>query len=129
RRTSAKGYVLSLGLIHLGAMIALWGALLATALNGYSQRVVGLSDAWQDTPHGYAFRVTSLEVERTADGGRTNGAGSFQALAQVELKAPSQSVVSGQTLYRDARSAVEGYSGPVRQICEMLDYRYARYAN
>lgn len=129
RRTSAKGYVLSLGLIHLGAMIALWGALLATALNGYSQRVIELSDAWHDTPHGYAFRVTSLEVERTADGGRTNGAGSFRALAQVELKAPSQSVVSGQTLYRDARSAVEGYSGPVRQICEVLDYRYARYAN
>lgn len=129
RRTPSKGYVLSLGLVHLGAVIALWGALLATALNGYSQRLIELSDAWQDTAHGYAFRVTSLAVERAADGGRTKGAGSFRALAQVELKSPSQSVVGGQTLYRDARSAVEGYSGPVRQICEVLDYRYARYAN
>jgi cytochrome c-type biogenesis protein CcmF len=128
-RTSVKGYVLALGLVHLGAVIALWGALLATALNGYSQRLIELSDAWQDTPHGYAFRVTSLAVERTADGGRAKEAGSFRALAQVELKSPSQSVVSGQTLYRDARRAVEAYSGPVRQICEVLDYRYARYAN
>jgi cytochrome c-type biogenesis protein CcmF len=110
-------------------MVALWGALLATALNSYSQRVIELSDAWHETPHGYSFRVTSLKVDRLADGGRTKGAESFRALAQIELKTPSHSVMSGQTLYRDTRSAVQGYSGPVRQICEILDYRYARYAN
>ena len=38
-------------------------------------------------------------------------------------------VLQGQTLYRDARSAIAGYAGPVRQICEILDYRYARYAD
>lgn len=128
-RSPARGYVLSLGLVHLGAVIALWGALLSTALNGYSQQVIELSEAWQHEHRGYAFRITALDVDRDADGGRAGEAGSFRALAQVELKTPSQRVASGQALYRDARSAVAGYGGPVRQICEILDYRYARYAD
>ncbi len=129
KRSSFRGYVVALGLVHMGAMLALWGALLSTVLNGYSQHVFDLSDAWQQGRHGYAFRVTGLELDRGADGGRRDGSGSFRALAHIELRTPEQSVVGGQTLYRDARSAVEGYSGPVRQICEILDYRYARYAD
>lgn len=129
RKASARAYVVALGLVHLGAMLGLWGALLATALNGYSQHVIALSDEWQREHHGYAFRVTALEIDRTADGGRTDGKGSFRALARIELQTPSQQVISGRTLYRDARSAIDGYGGPVRQICEILDYRYARYAN
>jgi cytochrome c-type biogenesis protein CcmF len=129
RATTAKVFVLAQGLVHLGAMLALWGALLSTALNGYSQHIIEQSDEWRRDHHGYAFRVTSLDVDRSADGGVTGGQGSFRALAQVELQTPLQRVVGGQTLYRDARSAVEGYCGPVRQICEILDYRYARYAN
>lgn len=127
-RTSARGYVLAVGLVHVGAMCALWGALLSTALNGYSQHVITLSDDWQRDHHGYAFRVTGVDVERTADGGRADGDG-FRAFAHIELLTPSQSLVSGQTLYRDGRSAIEGYSGPMREICEILDYRYARYAD
>ncbi|WP_251199514.1 cytochrome c biogenesis protein CcsA [Aromatoleum aromaticum] len=128
-KTSAKGYVLSLGMVHLGAMMSLWGALLSTALNGYSQHVIDVAETWQRDHHGYAFRVTSLAVDHSADGGRTNGEAGFRALAQVELRTPSHQVLNGETLYRDGRRAVEGYAGPVRQICEILDYRYARYAN
>ncbi|NMF88996.1 cytochrome C biogenesis protein CcmF [Aromatoleum petrolei] len=130
RKAAARGYVLALGLVHLGAMLSLWGALLSTALNGYSQHVIDISnDNWRGEHHGYAFRVTTLDIDRTADGGRRDGKGSFRALAQVELRTPSQEVIGGETLYRDARAAVAGYAGPVRQICEILDYRYARYAN
>lgn len=129
RRGALRGYAVALGLVHLGAMLALWGALLSTVLNGYSQHVFDLSDGWQQGRHGYAFRVTGLELDRDADGGRREENGSFRALARIELQTPEQSVIDGQTLYRDARSAVEGYSGPVRQICEILDYRYARYAD
>jgi hypothetical protein len=32
----------------------------------------------------------------------------------------------GQTVYRDARPAASGSLGPVRLMCEILDYRYAR---
>lgn len=132
RKGGARGYVLALGAVHLGAMLSVWGALLSTALNGYSQHVVDNAENWQSEHHGYAFRVISLAVDRAADGGRIageGGEGSFRALAQVELQTPSQQVLSGTTLYRDARSAVDAYAGPVRQICEILDYRYARYAN
>lgn len=129
RRTSAKGYVLSLGMVHLGAMMSLWGALLSTALNGYSQHVTDIAEAWQREHQGYAFRVKSLSVDRSADGGRTNGNAGFRALALVEIRTPSRQVLNGETLYRDGRRAVDGYAGPVRQICEILDYRYARYAN
>lgn len=128
-RKASRTYTIALGLVHVGTMLGLWGALLSTVLNGYSQQVIAISDEWQRDSHGYAFRVTSLDVDRAADGGRTNGKGSFHALARVELLTPSESVIGGQTLYRDARSAIDGYSGPVRQICEILDYRYARYAD
>jgi cytochrome c-type biogenesis protein CcmF len=123
------GYVLPLGLLHLGAVVALWGGLLATALNGYSQHFIDVDGDWQREHHGYAFRITALDVDRTPDGGRTRGEGSFRALAQIEIETPSSGVLRGQTLYRDARSAIAGYAGPVRQICEILDYRYARYAD
>lgn len=129
RRTSAQAYVLSLGMVHLGAMMSLWGALLSTALNGYSQHVIDIAETWQREHQGYAFRVTSLAVDHSADGGRTNGDAGFRALAQVEVRTPSRQVLNGETLYRDGRRAIDGYAGPVRQICEILDYRYARYAN
>ncbi|MFH1816045.1 MAG: cytochrome c biogenesis protein CcsA [Pseudomonadota bacterium] len=127
RRTA--GYQLPLGLLHLGAVIALWGGLLATALNGYSQHLIDIDGDWQRAHQGYAVRVTGLDVDRAPDGGRTQGSGSFRALAQIEIATPEQGVLQGQTLYRDARSAIAGYAGPVRQICEILDYRYARYAD
>lgn len=129
RKASAKSYVLALGLLHIGAIVSLWGALLSTTLNAYSQHVIEMSDAWQRSHYGYAFRINSLNFKHYNDGGRTEGADSFRAIAQVELKAPSQELSIGQALYRDTRSAITSYDGPVRQICEILDYRYARYAS
>ena len=115
-------------LIEVGAVIALWGGLLATALNGYSQHMTGLGADWQQARGGHAFRVTGLALDRSADGGR-GGDAAFRAVAEVELHTPADGVLRGQTLYRDGRSAIAGYAGPVRQICEILDYRYARYSD
>lgn len=124
----SAGYVLPLGMLHVGAVIALWGGLAATALNGYSQHRVDLGADWQTTPAGYAFRVTGLTLDHTPDGGRVQDEHAFRAVAEVELRTPTDDIVRGQTLYRDGRSALAAYAGPVRQICEILDYRYARYA-
>jgi cytochrome c-type biogenesis protein CcmF len=129
RWPSTAGYLLPLGLLHLGAMLALWGALMSTALNGFSQHRVDLAGDLQGAHHGYAFRVAALELDRAPDGGRSRSEGSFRALARVEIETPARDVLHGESLYRDARSAIAGYSGPVRQICEILDYRYARYAD
>lgn len=128
RNRRAAVYAMPLGLLHVGAVIALWGGLLATALNGYSQHMTGLGADWQQARGGHAFRVTGLALDRSADGGR-GGDAAFRAVAEVELHTPADGVLRGQTLYRDGRSAIAGYAGPVRQICEILDYRYARYSD
>ena len=43
------------------------------------------------------------------------------------MRGPAGEVLDGQTLYRDSRAPPERYDGPLRQICELLDYRYARH--
>jgi len=54
-------------------------------------------------------------------------------LATVHLFEQAQEqlnqIGNGNALYRDDRDPLEGYSGPVRQLCRILDYRYARYAD
>jgi cytochrome c-type biogenesis protein CcmF len=35
----------------------------------------------------------------------------------------------GHSVYRDDRPSAAGDRGPVRLMCEILDYRYARYAS
>ncbi|MDO9596192.1 MAG: cytochrome c biogenesis protein CcsA [Azoarcus sp.] len=125
-------YVLPLALLHVGVVLALWGGVLSTVLNTYSQQVLVLDDApgeWTRDAHGYLFRIRAIDVDRRADGGFVGKEGHFRSIAQVELNTPSKGPISGQALYRDTRSPLAGYSGPVRQICEVLDYRYARFAS
>lgn len=115
--------------IHAGVALALSGGLLATALNSYSQHEIvfdGASSAWARDRHGYAFRLVDLRVASAGDGG-VGGAAGVHALTTIEARAPSGRTFDGETLYRDSRAPPERYDGPLRQICEMLDYRYARH--
>lgn len=125
-------YVLPLALLHIGVVLALWGGVLSTVLNTYSQHVLALDGApgeWTRDAHGYLFRIRAIDVDRGADGGFVAKEAHFRSIAQVEVNTPSKGVISGQALYRDTRSPLAGYSGPVRQICEVLDYRYARFVS
>lgn len=131
RRHGLRGVAPALPLfaIHAGVALALCGGLLATALNTYSQHEIlfeGAPSAWVRDRHGYAFRLADLRVEDVRDGGVGAGAGVY-ALIAIEARAPSGRAVDGQTLYRDSRAPPERYDGPLRQVCEMLDYRYARH--
>lgn len=133
-RWASSGYVLPLAMLHIGVIVMLWGGLLSTALNSYSQHDVPLQDTatvseWQKDRHGYGFRIAGIHVDHQADGGFTRGEGKLRALTNVEVMAPGGGIVTAQTLYRDSRSTPENYGGPVRQVCEALDYRYARYAS
>lgn len=128
------GYVVPLAIVHVGVIFMLWGGLLSTALNSYSQHEVDLQgasgiSAWQKGTHGYRFRITGLDVTRGADGGFASGHGVLHALTRVEVTAPTGDTLTAETLYRDSRSPLDNYSGPIRQQCEALDYRYARYAS
>jgi cytochrome c-type biogenesis protein CcmF len=131
RRHGLRGIAPALPLlaVHAGVALALSGGLLATALNSYSQHEIafdGTPSAWVRDRHGYAFRLADLQVEDARDGGVGAAAGVY-ALTAIEARAPSGRNLDGQTLYRDTRAPLERYDGPLRQICEMLDYRYARH--
>lgn len=131
RRRGRKGIVTAIPLaaIHVGVVLALWGGLLATALNSYTQHEIrfdGAQTGWARDRHGYAFRLADVRVTALRDGGVAASDG-VQALTTIEVRGPAGEVLDGQTLYRDSRAPPERYDGPLRQICELLDYRYARH--
>lgn len=122
RGQRGRRYAISLGVLHGGGMLALVGGLTATALNTYlpiALPEMAGRDQWQLAADGLQLRVTPLDSRRDDAG--------FRALAEVELRR-GEHLASGQALFEDARRLPPGYQGPVRQLCELLDYRYARYA-
>ncbi len=125
----ALGNTLPATLIHLGMMLMLWGGLLSTALNSHSEhqiRLDGDASAWLADRHGHEFRIADVRIDAAADGG-LRAAASIRALTRIEVRSADGRLLDGQTLYRDDRTAPERYSGPLRQTCELLDYRYARH--
>lgn len=116
-----------LAAIHTGVALMLWGGLLATALNSYSQHELRLdttSSEWVRDHQGYSFRLADIQFAAAADGAR--GDSGIRAMTSIEVRAASGEVMDGQTLYRDSRAPPDRYDGPMRQVCELLDYRYAR---
>lgn len=126
---------LPVAMIHAGVMLALVGGLAATLLDSYSQRFVTVPDDLNAPilfPGGYSLEIGLLETGRAADGARAGGeAGGFRSVAEVSwaLERNGSSVVerSGHAVYRDTRPPYSSETGAVRLMCEMIDYRYARY--
>ncbi|WP_017337429.1 cytochrome c biogenesis protein CcsA [Pseudomonas fluorescens] len=122
RRVGALRYTGSLALIHGGAVFALVGGLAATVLNSYVPVLVPPTDdpsQWHTVGQGMELRVSP-------ESNATNFSG-YKAVANVEIR-QNGVVLAGRALFQDARSLPPGYQGPVRQLCELLDYRYARHA-
>lgn len=128
---------LPLALIHGGVVVMLWGGLISIALNTYSQHELPAADLlagqhrpvqadWLTDRQGFSFRVGEISIGAVSDGGR-NVAHAIQALSTVEIRDPEGRLIAGETLYRDDRSTAQRYGGPLRQVCELLDYRYARH--
>ncbi len=129
RRVGWNGVAASapLAAIHTGVALMLWGGLLATALNSYSQHEIQLDTAsseWVRDRQGYSFRLADIRFAAADDGAR--GHSGIHAVTSVEVRNASGEMMDGQTLYRDSRAPPDRYDGPMRQVCELLDYRYAR---
>lgn len=135
-RRAALGYDIPIGIIHAGVMIALAGAIAATVFDSYSQKIVPA--AALDEPltfrGGYSLRIATVSTAQTSDGARLAApAPAFRSVARVEwsLARDGQIVAGaqGHAVYRDERPPASTSSGSVRLMCEMIDYRYARYVS
>src|SRR5690606_31170275 len=81
-------------------------------------------------PDGYEVTVWFEGGGAAADGARGEG---FRSVGKVGWQLVDDGRVleagEGHTVYRDDRPPASGEKGPVRLMCEILDYRYARYVS
>lgn len=126
-RTGPRGAVLPIAAVHIGAVLMLWGGLLSTALNSYSEYQVPLdgAGAWQQDRLG-AVRLAVADTGPVVDGGFASRL-TVRAVTSFEFRDSSGELFRGETLYRDVRPPPQRYDGPLRAACELLDYRYARH--
>jgi len=127
-------YYLPVGSLHFGLMLALAAATIASVFDVYAKRDLRYPGDFEKPiafPWNYEVTV-AIDHERLLKDGRRNplAPGSFVAVAEVawRLSRPGQAVESerGQAIYRDQSPPAPGGLGPVRLMCEILDYRYAR---
>jgi cytochrome c-type biogenesis protein CcmF len=123
-------------LIHLGAVLALSGGTVAMVLDSYSQKMLDYPDDFGTPialPGGYSVSVRLDGEDVTEDGLRSDRGTGFHAVAEVGWRLERDGKViedsSGHPLYRDDRTPVKGLNSPVRLMCEIVDYRYARYVS
>ena len=81
-------------------------------------------------PDGFTLSVALEEDGLLPDGGHGPGFRSIGRVAwQLERDGEIVEAANGHAVYRDERPPLAGAYGPVRLMCEILDYRYARYAS
>jgi cytochrome c-type biogenesis protein CcmF len=83
-------------------------------------------------PGGYRLRIGGVSSGRAQDGVRAvGGDGAFRSVARVEWWLERKGAVltraKGHAVYRDDRPPYSTTIGSVRLMCEIIDYRYARY--
>lgn len=121
RRLGTLRHTVPLVLTHGGAVVALVGGLFATALNAYTPISIdptSAPQAWHRVADQMQVRILPLDDQEDFSG--------YRAVAQVELRSDGETL-AGHALFQDARGLPPAYQGPVRQLCEILDYRYARH--
>ena len=129
-------YRACIGCIHGGAVVALIAVITATVLDSYVQSVFIYPEDFKTPkrlPDGYSVMIDLDEASFQADGGRGDSGQAFRAVSSVDLHidragAPLE-IVNGKVIYRHDQKPLEGETGPVRQLCQVLDYRYARYVS
>jgi cytochrome c-type biogenesis protein CcmF len=131
-RPLVRRYFLPVGLIHAGIVVGLAAATIATVFDSYAQKMVRVPDDFGRSlamPDGYSVTLSLRGYGPVQDG----GPGGFHAVADASWSLRRDGTVldqqSGHTLFRDSRPPPSESQGAVRLMCEMLDYRYARYVD
>jgi len=118
--------VMPLALLHLGAALALCAFLAASVHDTYAQKMLRYPDDFGvplAMPDGYTITVDLADEAMAEDGGH----GVFRAGARIRLTGGGLDV-GGAASFRDHAPPGADSPGSVRQMCEIIDYRYARYA-
>ncbi|HYD64060.1 cytochrome c biogenesis protein CcsA [Azospirillum sp.] len=125
----AFGHVVPIAVLHVGVVVALAGLLVATVLDTYSQRIL----AWPrdfDRPQPFADGFT-VAIGLGAPQSLPDG---LRSVAEVRMTLAEHGEVllerTGHAVALEAVGTAAGAAGQgaVRLMCEILDYRYARYA-
>ena len=129
-------YRVCVGCIHGGAVLALIAVVTATVLDSYAQSVFEYPDDFSTPkrfPDGYTVSLGLGSTSYDADGGREGTVGAFRAVNSVSLEIHGAEGVAatmeGEVMYRNEQAPLPESAGPVRQLCQILDYRYARYVS
>lgn len=131
----ALRYALPVAGMHLGALLALLGALVAGTLDSDQHLPMNLP---QD--YGKAFKLREDDGhlilhpptwQQRADGAWHGQSPAFHAVAQLQIQTHGaegdQAARIGPLLYRDHRAFSERpEEGSFRQICRITDFRFAR---
>ena len=132
-RPLIRRYFLPVGIIHAGIVMAITAGTVATVFDSYARKMVKFPEDFGQSlalPDGYSVTLSLRDYGAINDGGR--GAG-FHAVADASWSLTRGDSIleerSGHTLFRDTRPPPRGDRGAVRLMCEILDYRYARYAD
>ncbi len=131
RRANSRGYDLPVALVHTGITLALISLLGATVFDSYAQKMISYPADFNKSlafPDGYEVNL-SMDNEGVVDDGAR---GNFRAVARAAwtLKKGDDTVQQseGQMIFRDERPPAQDTRSSVRLMCEILDYRYARYS-
>jgi len=127
-------YYVPVGAIHFGVVVALLGATVASVFDLYNWRNLSYPDDFEKPvkfPWGYEVTVAVDHEAFVSDGVRAgNGEPGFHAVAEARWSLVRDGVSvqeeQGRAVYRDERAQSSGGLGPVRLMCEIIDYRYAR---
>jgi cytochrome c-type biogenesis protein CcmF len=133
-RPLVRRYYLPVGVIHAGIVVAIAAGTVGTVFDSYAQKMVKYPEDFGQSlalPDGYSVTLSLRDYGVVDDGGR--GTSGFHAVAGASWSLKRGDSIleqqSGHTLFRDTRPPPQGERGAVRLMCEILDYRYARYAD
>ena len=136
RLPPVRRYFLPVGLAHVGIVVAALSGFAAMVLDSHARKMVNFPEDFGKVlalPDGYEVTLRIREQGPVTDGGRGTDAAGSHAVAEVgwSLRRGGEILEerTGHTLFRDERPPLQGERGAVRLMCEILDYRYARFAD
>ena len=125
-RLNTLSSILPVSLIHLGFAILLIGLVTGTVLNTYVQHTesLGTSGTYErNLGDGYKYKIYPIG---DSDGSEKSRQFANVASARVELVTPDGEYQLSGKYYVSKNGNNSDFAGPVKAICELIDYRYAR---